>query len=84
MAIKTEYRMFFEAGKNTPESSLEIAASGGDDDLGIFLSQPEKMGGNVEWIIQMSRQEALELKAILGVLTGTASHEEEVTVGVAS
>jgi hypothetical protein len=82
MSIKTEYRMHFDSQDGSAESSLEIAASGGPDDLSIFLSQPSRHEA-LEWIIQMTRQEALELKAILGVLTSTANHEEEVTVGVA-
>lgn len=83
MAIKTEYRMHFESEDGSAESSVEISASGEGDDFGLFLAQPDRAGGT-EWIISMTREEALELKAILGVLTDTATPEEAATVGVIS
>lgn len=83
MAIKTEYRMHFDLADDKAESSLEISASGGGDDFAVFLAQPDRTGGT-DWIIAMTRQEALELKAILGVLTDTANQEEEAAVGVSS
>lgn len=85
MSIKTEYRMHFESKGDSGTDSLEIASSGGPDDkdLKVFLSQPSHHEA-VEWIIEMTYQEALKLKAILAVLTDTASHEEELIVGVAA
>lgn len=83
MSIKTEYRMHFESGDGSIESSLEISASGNDGDFRVYFAQPDQAGGT-DWIISMTGEEALELKALLGVLTNTASHEEEVTAGVAS
>jgi hypothetical protein len=83
MSIKTEYRMHFESEDDSAESSLEISASGDDDNFRVYLARPDQAGGT-DWIISMTGQEALELKALLGVLTDTASHEEEVTAGVAS
>jgi hypothetical protein len=83
MSIKTEYRMHFESGDGSAESSLEISASGEGHDFGVFLAQPDRAGGT-EWIISMSRNEALELKAILAVLTDTATAEEAAAVGTTS
>jgi len=83
MSIKTEYRMHFESGDGSVESSLEISASGDGSDFGVFLARPDRAGGT-EWIISMTREEALELKAILSVLTETATAEEAAAVGVTS
>jgi hypothetical protein len=37
-----------------------------------------------EMLLRLDKEEALELKAILGVLTDTANSEEEVTAGAGS
>lgn len=83
MSIKTEYRMHFGFEDGGAESPLEISASGENDDFRVFLAQPDRVG-ETEWIISMSREEALELKAVLGVLTDTATPEEAPTAGVVS
>lgn len=83
MSIKAEYRMHFESEDGSAESSLEISGSGDGDDFCVYLAQPDRAGGT-EWIISMSQEEALELKAVLAVLTGTATSEEEAAVGVAA
>ncbi len=58
MSIKTEYRMHFESGDGSAESSLEISASGEGDDFGVFLAQPDRAGGT-EWIISMAGRRPL-------------------------
>ena len=85
MAISTEYRMHFESeGESQFPTSLEISGGGEADDASVWLSTPHDGHGEHALFLQLSRKEALELKAILGVLTGTANQEEEAVAGAAS
>ncbi len=83
MAISAEYRLYVEGqGESDPPPALDIGGGGGNDDDPVFLSTPHNGLGEHDLFLKMSRSEALELRAILGVLTDTASAEEERLVGV--
>lgn len=87
MAIKTEYRLYFkhEADGDSDGTSLQISANNPDGETAVWLcSSEDDEYGHAKFLVKMTKDEALELKAILGVLTDTATSEEEVTAGVAS
>lgn len=60
-----------------PEKELYV-----DDGPAIWLEVPLSSNHRDERLLRLKRAEALELKAILSVLTGTATLEEEALVGV--
>lgn len=82
MSIRPEYRLHFDC--NDGETSLELSANDpdGDGKLAIWISVPESTSHRDSLLLRLDRAEALELKAVLGVLTSTATPEEEAIVGV--
>jgi hypothetical protein len=84
VAIKTEYRMHFKSEEGEDATSLELSANEPDGELAVWISTPANGHGEHGLFLRLDREEALELKAILGVLTGTASDEEEAAVGAGS
>lgn len=87
MAIKTEYRLFFkhEEDGDSDGTSLQISANSPDGEVAVWLtSSDDDEYGHPKFLVRMTKEEAIEMKSILGVLTDTANHEEEVTAGATS
>lgn len=84
VAIRPEYRLHFDCDDG--ETSLELSANepDGDGKLAVWISIPASSNHRDELLLRLDRAEALELKAVIGVLTGTATQEEEAAVGVVS
>jgi hypothetical protein len=84
MSIRPEYRLHFACDEG--ETSFELSANDpdGDGELAVWINVPPSTRHRDERLLQLKREEALELKAVLSVLTGTATPEEEATVGVVS
>lgn len=82
MSIRPEYRLHFDCSDG--ETSLELSANepDGDGKLAVWISIPESSSHRDSLLLRLDRAEALELKAVLGVLTDTATTEEAATVGV--
>lgn len=84
MAIKKEYRLYFDSEDGSKETSLELSANVPEDELAVWMSTAPNGHGEYDLFVRMTRDEALELKAVLGVLTDTANSEEQEIVGGAS
>lgn len=84
MSIRPEYRLHFDCDEG--ETSLKLSANEpeGDGVLAVWIDVPVSTRHRDERLLKLKREEALELKAILSVLTGTATSEEESIVGVVS
>ena len=80
MSIRPEYLMHFECDEGEP--SLKLSANELDDGQAVWLEVPLNSNHRDERLLQLKPAEALELKAILSVLTDTATPEEEALVGV--
>jgi hypothetical protein len=78
MAIRNEFRLHVESDEAT---SLELSASEPDGEFALWISTPHNGHGEHELFLRLTRAEALELKAVLGVLTDTADSDEEKIVG---
>jgi hypothetical protein len=84
VSIRPEYRLHFDC--NEGETSMQLSANEPVDDgkLAVWIDMPVNSKHRDELLLRLDRAEALELKAVLGVLTDTATPEEEAAVGVLS
>jgi hypothetical protein len=80
MSIRPEYRLHFDCDEG--ETSFELSANELDGELAVWINIPVSTRHRDERLLQLKRDEALELKAVLSVLTDTATPEEEALVGV--
>jgi hypothetical protein len=81
MSIRPEYRLHFDCDGG--ETSFELSANEPDgEELAVWINTPASGNHRDERLLKLTRDEALDLKAVLSVLTGTASPEEETIVGV--
>ncbi len=79
MSIRPEYRLHFDCDEG--ETSFELSANEVEGEPVVWLNTP-MANHRDERLLRLKRDEALELKAVLSVLTGTATPEEEAKVGV--
>ncbi|HWM63989.1 MAG TPA: hypothetical protein VNP96_08390 [Solirubrobacterales bacterium] len=79
MSIRSEYRLHFDCDEG--ETSFELSANELEGELAVWINTP-MTNHRDERLLKLNRDEALELKAVLSVLTGTASPDEEALVGV--
>lgn len=79
MSIRPEYRLHFDCDEG--ETSFELSANEPEGELAVWINTPMANHRN-ERLLKLNRDEALELKAVLSVLTDTASADEEALVGV--
>lgn len=80
MSIRPEYRLHFDCDEG--ETTFELSANEPEGELAVWINVPPSARHSGERLLRLKRDEALELKAVLSVLTGTATPEEEAAVGV--